>query len=208
MPPAARVGDMHVCPMWDGPKPHVGGPVMPAGVPNVLIGGMPAATAGGLCACAGVPDTIIKGSAGVLIGGMPAARMGDPTAHGGTIVMGLPTVLIGEAGGGGGGGGTAVSSGAGKPKMAPAQQQKNIDNSNNLQEAAKAGLDEAPKNEQKDYTAQFSLVDGAGQAMSNVEYSIKTSDGQTHDGKTDGSGKTQVLSGYTDADCHVSFLNT
>ncbi len=96
--PAARVGDMHVCPMFDGPKPHVGGPVLPAGVPTVLIGGMPAATVGTMCACASAPDVIVKGSFTVLIGGRPAARMGDMTAHGGTIVVGCPTVLIGDVG--------------------------------------------------------------------------------------------------------------
>ncbi len=96
--PAARVGDMHVCPMFDGPKPHVGGPVLPPGKPRVLIGGLPAATVGNLCFCASAPDMIIMGSLGVFIGGQPAARLGDPTAHGGRIVVGLPTVLIGDIG--------------------------------------------------------------------------------------------------------------
>ncbi len=109
--PAARVGDMHVCPMvtpGTPPVPHVGGPIMPPGIPTVLIGGMPAATMGNMCTCVGPPDSIIMGSMGVLIGGQPAARMGDSTAHGGSIVAGLPTVLIGEAGGGGGGGAGGV----------------------------------------------------------------------------------------------------
>jgi uncharacterized Zn-binding protein involved in type VI secretion len=95
MPPAARVGDMHVCPMVTGTVPHVGGPVMPAGVPTVLIGGQPAAVVGGMCTCSGPPDSIVKGSATVFIGGQPAARMGDATAHGGSIVAGAPTVGIG-----------------------------------------------------------------------------------------------------------------
>lgn len=95
MPPAARVTDMHTCPMFDGPKPHVGGPILPPGSPNVLIGGMPAARVGDMATCVGPPDVIAKGSATVLIGGMPAARMGDLTAHGGTIVAGFPTVMIG-----------------------------------------------------------------------------------------------------------------
>ncbi len=99
--PAARVGDMHVCPMFDGPKPHVGGPVLPPGVINVLIGGMPAATVGTLCFCASAPDVIVKGSFTVLIGGRPAARMGDSTAHGGVVTTGCPTVLIGDFGIGG-----------------------------------------------------------------------------------------------------------
>lgn len=95
MPPAARVGDMHTCPMITGPIPHIGGPILPPGIPTVLIGGMPAATATGLAMCTGAPDFIIKGSATVLIGGMPAARMGDQTAHGGVIALGCMTVQIG-----------------------------------------------------------------------------------------------------------------
>jgi len=97
--PAARVGDMHVCPMqtpaFPSPIPHVGGPIAGPGVPTVLIGGMPAAVVGDICTCAGPPDTIAKGSATVLIGGRPAARLGDTTTHGGTIAVGCPTVLIG-----------------------------------------------------------------------------------------------------------------
>jgi uncharacterized Zn-binding protein involved in type VI secretion len=96
--PAARVGDMHVCPMVTPgvpPIPHVGGPIMPPGAPNVLIGNMPAANLGTMCTCTGPPDSIIMGSVTVLIGGKPAARMGDSTAHGGSIVMGFPTVIIG-----------------------------------------------------------------------------------------------------------------
>ena len=93
--PAARVGDMHVCPMVTGVVPHVGGPILPPGCPLVLIGGLPAARVGGMATCAGPPDVIAMGSFTVLIGGQPAARMGDLTAHGGAIVMGLPTVLIG-----------------------------------------------------------------------------------------------------------------
>jgi uncharacterized Zn-binding protein involved in type VI secretion len=95
MPPAARVTDPHVCPMFDGPKPHVGGPILPPGCPTVLIGGMPAARVGDMATCASAPDVIAMGSSTVLIGGMPAARMGDMTAHGGSIVLGCVTVLIG-----------------------------------------------------------------------------------------------------------------
>lgn len=100
--PAARVTDPHICPMFDGPKPHVGGPVLPAGAPTVLIGALPAARVGDQAMCASAPDVIVQGSFTVLIAGQPAARMGDMTAHGGTIVMGCPTVLIGDAGAGGG----------------------------------------------------------------------------------------------------------
>ena len=92
---AAREGDMHVCPKSDGPKPHVGGPVLPPGAATVLIGGMPAAAKGDLCTCASAPDTIKAGSATVMISGKAAARMGDITDHGGTIIIGCPTVMIG-----------------------------------------------------------------------------------------------------------------
>jgi len=95
LPPAARITDMHVCPMFTGPVPHVGGPILPPGCPTVLIGSLPAARATDMATCVGPPDTIVKGSATVLIGNMPAARMGDNCAHGGTIVAGFPTVIIG-----------------------------------------------------------------------------------------------------------------
>ncbi len=92
---AARVGDPHVCPMVNVLVPHVGGPILPPGVPTVLIAGMPAAVVGTPATCVGPPDTIAMGSATVMIGGRPAARLLDSTAHGGVIVMGAPTVLVG-----------------------------------------------------------------------------------------------------------------
>ena len=99
MPPAARLTDMHTCPMQTpavpSPIPHVGGPITGPGVPTVLIGGLPAAVVGDMATCVGPPDSILRGSMTVMIGGRPAARMGDSTAHGGTIVLGLPTVMIG-----------------------------------------------------------------------------------------------------------------
>jgi uncharacterized Zn-binding protein involved in type VI secretion len=97
MPPAARITDMHVCPMLTPglpPIPHVGGPIV-MGAPTVLTGMMPQARMGDQCVCVGPPDVIMKGSATVLVCSMPAARMGDLTAHGGSIVVGLPTVIIG-----------------------------------------------------------------------------------------------------------------
>lgn len=77
------------------PIPHVGGPIIGPGTPTVLIGGIPAAKVGDTCVCVGPPDSIVKGSSTVMIGGVPAVRMGDTTAHGGSIVLGLPTVMIG-----------------------------------------------------------------------------------------------------------------
>ena len=100
MPPAARIGDMHTCPLVNpGPVPHVGGPIT-TGAPTVLIGGPPAARVGDMAVCTGPPDTIIRGSPTVIICGQMAARLGDNTAHGGVIVAGCPTVLIGDAGSG------------------------------------------------------------------------------------------------------------
>ncbi len=96
MPPAARLTDMHVCPMVEpGPVPHVGGPIVGPGCPTVLIGGLPASIVGDQCVCVGPPDVVAQGSTTVTIGGMPAVRIGDATAHGGAIVSGEPTVIIG-----------------------------------------------------------------------------------------------------------------
>ena len=98
MPPAARITDLHTCPMQTPgvpPVPHVGGPIVGPGVPTVLIGKMPAAVVSDSCICVGPPDTIAKGSATVTIGGKPAARIGDTTVHGGQISVGCPNVMIG-----------------------------------------------------------------------------------------------------------------
>lgn len=95
MPPAARLTDMHVCPMVTGVVPHVGGPILSPGAPTVLIGGLPAARISDMVTCVGPPDVIVAGAPTVLIGNLPAARLGDSTAHGGTIVLGCPTVIIG-----------------------------------------------------------------------------------------------------------------
>lgn len=98
MPLAARVSDNHTCPLTNPPPastPHTGGPVMPPGIPTVIIGGLAAATVGSMCVCAGPPDSITKGSSSVKINGRAAARQGDATAHGGKIAAGCPTVIIG-----------------------------------------------------------------------------------------------------------------
>ena len=93
--PAARLNDMHVCPMVTVLVPHVGGPIVGPGCPTVLIGGMPAACVGDIVTCAGPPDAIVIGSFTVMFGGRPAAQLGSLTAHGGTVVMGYPMVLVG-----------------------------------------------------------------------------------------------------------------
>jgi uncharacterized Zn-binding protein involved in type VI secretion len=93
MPPASRITDMHVCPMVTGIIPHVGGPII-LGCFTVLTGMMPQARVGDMAVCVGPPDVIALGAFKTLVGSMPAARIGDLTAHGGTIVLGFPTVLI------------------------------------------------------------------------------------------------------------------
>ena len=99
--PAARVTDMHTCPMVTGLVPHVGGPILPPAAVTVLTGGLPQARVGDMAVCVGPPDVIAMGASTVLVCGQPAARIGDITAHGGVIVAGLPTVLIGNDSGGG-----------------------------------------------------------------------------------------------------------
>ena len=95
MPLAARLSDMHTCPMVTGVVPHVGGPILPPCCVTVLIGMLPAARVGDMALCVGPPDAIAMGSTTVMIGNQPAARLGDPTVHGGVIVIGCPTVIIG-----------------------------------------------------------------------------------------------------------------
>ena len=80
--PAARIGDMHICPKTEpGPVPHVGGPIV-QGSTDVLIGNMPAARVGDMAVCIGPPDKASSGSGTVLINGQSAARMGDSSGHG------------------------------------------------------------------------------------------------------------------------------
>lgn len=90
--PSARLGDDHTCPR------HNGGPVIAAGSPNVIIGGQPAARVTDNCTCGSSTDMIVTGSRSVFFNGLPAARLGDTTNHGGEIVEGLPSVLIGDDG--------------------------------------------------------------------------------------------------------------
>jgi uncharacterized Zn-binding protein involved in type VI secretion len=77
------------------PVPHVGGPITGPGAVTVLIGKIPGSVMGDICVCVGPPDTVAKGSATVMCCKKPATRMGDISAHGGSIVGCLPTVMIG-----------------------------------------------------------------------------------------------------------------
>jgi len=141
MPPAARVTDMHTCPMVTVLVPHVGGPILPPCQINVLIGGLPAARVTDLCLCAtGPPDMIVKGSATVYIGGLPAARIGDLTSHGGVIVVGHPLTIIGDsssAGAPGGAGGPGA--GEGSSLLANAEAFSAETQADTLRQAARDG---------------------------------------------------------------------
>lgn len=202
--PAARLGDMHVCPMFDGPKPHVGGPVSGPCTPTVFIAGLPAATVGDMCVCVGPPDSIVMGSNTVLIGGKPAARMGDMTAHGGTIVLGCFTVFIGSSAGSGGAGG---GGGNGQFNKQGANQLKAQNNSDSLKDSAKNDSTYADRQTKKDYTAQYTLKDHADKPMANVPYEIKMNDGTIHKGNTNAQGQTIPVQGYAVGDAVVSFQN-
>ena len=95
--PIATQGSMHVCPMCTGTTPHVGGPIVGPGAPNILINGKPAALMGDMCTCVGPPDVIAQGAPNVFFNGVPVACQGDLTAHGGVITVGEPNVIIGSA---------------------------------------------------------------------------------------------------------------
>jgi uncharacterized Zn-binding protein involved in type VI secretion len=171
MPPAARVNDNHICPMQTPavvPIPHVGGPIMGPGVPNVLIEGMPACVVGDVCICVGPPSAVMKGSMGVLIAGRAAARVGDPTMHGGSILPpGAPTVIIGEQGGG-----------SGSPKAGA---------------AAAGGRDDASTlSTPTSVFIEVLLKDKGGFGVANTIFQLETPDGQIIRSVTDGNGLGRV----------------
>lgn len=93
--PIATLGCNHFCPMKDGKKEHVGGPII-KGSPTVFAGGKPVARVGDQLQCQSPSlDVIAKGSTSVFVNGQPAARLGDMTAHGGKILVGNPMLLVG-----------------------------------------------------------------------------------------------------------------
>jgi len=196
MPPAARISDMHVCPMVTPglpPVPHVGGPILPPGCPTVLIGFMPAARVGDMATCVGPPDAIAMGSTTVLIGYMPAARMGDMTTHGGTIVMGCPTVLIGDAAGGGGGGAAGAGPG-GPPAQVINAYKKGTSASVGPVPPSHTGPLQPEEEEKKKTWIGIILKDFKGQPMPNQDFQITLNSGQ-------------VLKGHTDAKGYARFEN-
>ncbi len=200
--PAARITDMHVCPMVTPgvpPVPHVGGPITGPGVPNVLIGGMPAAVMGDMATCVGPPDTILKGSVGVLIGGKPAARMGDTCAHGGTIVLGCPTVMIGE-----------VMPGAPPvivpPFAVPAQPELKSSEKKTTAPPTKKSEQKSTKKEEKKKTdwIEVEVTDEDGKPMVGEKYEIELPDGSVKRGVTDMKGKVK-LQGIDPGQCKITF---
>jgi uncharacterized Zn-binding protein involved in type VI secretion len=205
---------MHVCPMSTGPVPHVGGIIVGPGSPTVLIGGMPAAVMGDMCICTGPPDSIILGSTGVFIGGKPAARMGDQCAHGGSIILGCMTVLIGE-----------ISSQVtlvmmsqalldAKASLSPAVVQT-ITQVIAMKKAAEAGsafaeqtkIEEdkpAPPEKIEKGNLDFALLDDEDNPIEGVNYEVKLPDGNIRKGKTDKDGKVS-LKGIPTGSSDVSF---
>ena len=171
MPPAARVNDNHICPMQTPavvPIPHVGGPIMGPGVPNVLIEGMPASVVGDVCICVGPPSAVMQGSTGVLIMGRAAARVGDPTMHGGNILPpGALTVIIGERGSG---------------------------NAKTVAAAVAAGArdDASSLTDAKTTWIEILMKDRGGFGVANTKFKLETADGKIIHGVTDGNGLGRV----------------
>lgn len=92
---AARITDMHLCPLVTGLVPHVGGAIA-VGSPNVLTVGLPQARQNDLCVCVGPPNALAKGSLTVYVNGLQAIRLGDLSLHGGQVaVVSQPSVLVG-----------------------------------------------------------------------------------------------------------------
>jgi uncharacterized Zn-binding protein involved in type VI secretion len=205
------------------PIPHVGGPILPPGQPTVLIAGMPAAVVGDMCVCVGPPDVIAMGSAGVMIGGRPAARMGDMTIHGGSIVVGCPTVLIGEtgsAGGGGGGMGGAAFGGVAGPQQAAMSAAKqagsafletgcetkaaiaSITEPAKFESATRSAADNKPDPQKTWVEIEVAFADGA--PMSLEYYRVEAAGNVVREGWTDANGKLR-LEGLDPGDCKISF---
>jgi uncharacterized Zn-binding protein involved in type VI secretion len=150
------------------PIPHVGGPIVGPGVPNVLIEGMPAAVVGDMCICVGPPAAIVNGSTGVLIAGRAAARLGDPTAHGGSIVgPGAPTVIIGEMGGGN------AKSVVGTPASGESDEGSNAEST-------------------KSSWIEIQMNDRGGFGLANTKFRLETDAGRIIEGVTDGNGLARV----------------
>jgi uncharacterized Zn-binding protein involved in type VI secretion len=227
MPPAARITDMHVCPMVTVLVPHVGGPILPPGCPTVLIGMLPAARMTDMATCVGPPDMIMMGSPTVLIGNLMAARIGDPTMHGGVIVLGCFTVMIGEVGMG-----SPVVVTPSPPLVLLGQAMSGASASGSTQaEASKynpsaaavalaqaaqdaspfvqtGGSDSAPAttSQDKKHWVSIELVGQDGKPIPDEMYHIELPDGSAVDGALDDKGQAKV-EGIDPGNCKVTFPN-
>ena len=199
--PIARVSDMHTCPMLTPgtpPIPHVGGPALPPGAPTVLAGGMPVAVLGGMAVCSGspAPDALTLGSFTVTAGGKPVVRVGDVTAHGGTVIVGLPTVMVGDSGGAGGAAGQTMSAakaagrgfvrkncGAGPAKAARAQAE--------------------PTEANGDAWIEVAVVDLDGRPIPYQAVQVKDPEGRVHNRFSDADGLVRI-SGVRPGQCEVT----
>ena len=204
--PAARLTDMHVCPMQTPapvPIPHVGGPIISPGHPQTLIAGLPAARVGDMAICVGPPDSIVVGAFTVLIGGQPAARMGDSCAHGGTIVGGCPTVLIGDQGGG-------SASPQGTVMSAARAQGKPFTRTNCGAKAALAAQKGSPLfaegDPKKKSWIEVALIDEEGHPVPYERYRVVPPDGTVREGFLDAKGQARV-EGIDPGTCQVTFPN-
>lgn len=170
---------------------------MSPGDPKTLIAGMPAARVSDMVVCVGPPDTIIMGSFVVLIGGRAAARMGDSCAHGGTIVAGCPTVLIGDSGGAG-------SPQAATMSAARASAQPFAPTDCPLKGAA--GHQDPGENHEPTEVSwvEISLVDEAGAAVPYERYRVIASNGRVREGFLNAHGVARVA-GIPAGNCQITF---
>lgn len=217
--PAARINDMHLCPMQTPaiiPIPHVGGPILTSGAPTVLIGGTPAATLGDFAVCVGPPDIIIAGSFTVLFMGKPAARVGDMCAHGGVIAQGFPTVKIGDMWVGAPSAGAPMG-GVGMSAQGATMRAAKADGAAFVQMdcAAKtvvASLGDHPALRQpvKDAAhpawVEIQLKDEVGRPVTRERYRIESPDGVPYEGWTDEKGFAR-LEGLREGTCKVTLLD-
>jgi uncharacterized Zn-binding protein involved in type VI secretion len=203
--PAARLTDMHVCPMQTPavvPIPHVGGPILFPGAPTVLIGGLPAARVGDMCMCVGPPAPIVLGSFTVLIAGKPAARVGDMTGHGGTIMPpGCPTVLIGDSGGG-------AASPAGLTMSAARKSGAAFTRTTCAAEGGLASAKDSPLLFRGDPTKkswiEIELVDQKGKPVPHVRYRVVPPEKKPIEGFLDEKGFARI-GGIDPGTCQVTF---
>jgi len=203
------------------PIPHVGGPVIGPGCPTVLIGGMPAAVMGDMCMCVGPPDSIVLGSTGVMIGNKPAARMGDMCVHGGAIVVGCPTVLIGEMSPGSPPSPPVINMIMGESSNLTSDMTQKIAQVVALTRAAESGAPFCEKCEaaresrktneelakRKYHRARFrALEEKTGAPIANLPYRITVSNGTVYSGSTDAEGHTVVVTTAESEEAEVQWL--